>query len=639
MSDIIRRVWWASLSVCVASAAAAAGPASPPPTDKLNQPVTGLPLTDAAGREFDPADRGDAKAIVVVFLSFECPVSNSYAPTLSALAEKYKDRGLKLVGVVTGETEPGSLAKWAEEFRLSFPLTADADLSAASALKAKTTPEAFVIDSHGILRYRGRIDDAYSARLKRNAIVSSHDLDVAISAVIAGKPVLVPATTAVGCPIGDRELTPKPGADTSITFYSHVLPILQQNCQGCHRPGQVGPFSLVTYSQAVNWAEDIKAYTASREMPPWKPAAGPAFRDDRRMSDADIAALAAWVDAACPEGDPKAAPPAPVFADGWGRGEPDLVLEVEDDFHLGASGVDMFRCFVLPTGLTEDKYIVGFEVKPGNTRIVHHTLNFWDRTGKAKELAAEQAAKRKPGDKDHGPGYSSRMGIGFFPEKPADRPDVKPIDGFGGWAPGQQPVRLPDGYGWLLPKGADLVIQTHYHRTGKPETDRLKIGLYFAKKPVTKDWQSIVIAGIKPSFFKPAIPAGKSDHVIRGSVWLRTDAMVHNVMPHMHLIGKSAKITMTPPDGEPVTLVDVPDWDYNWQETYWFDRPIKAAKGTRFDIEAVYDNSPGNPNNPYSPPRDIYFGEQTTNEMLFGFIGATPVDGDRVRFTRKGPPE
>ena len=629
-----------SVSMAYGAGTAAADEIAPPSTDKLNQPITGLQLTTAAGRTVGLAESADAKAVAIVFLSFDCPVSNSYAPTLSKLADTYKKQGLRLVGVVAGEIEPGSLEKWAKEFRLTFPLLADPKLAAADALKATTTPEAFVIDAHGILRYRGRIDDAYSARLKRNAVVSDTNLDAAIAAVLAGKPVPVPATAAIGCPIGDRELIAKPGADTSVAFYSHVLPILQKNCQGCHRPGQVGPFSLITYRQAVNWAEDIKAYTASREMPPWKPTDGPAYQDDRRMSDKEIATLAAWVDAACPEGEPADAPPAPTYSDGWGRGEPDLVLEVAEDFHLGASGVDLFRCFVLPTGLTEDKYIVGYEVQPGNTRIVHHTLNFWDRTGMARKLEADQAKARKADDKDYGPGYSSRMGIGFYPVKPADRPDVKPTGAVGGWAPGQQPVQLPEGYGWLLPKGADLLIQTHYHRTGKPETDRLKIGLYFAKNPEQiKDWQSIVITGIKPSFFKPAIPAGKPDHDVKGSVWLRTDAKIYNVMPHMHLLGRSVKITMTPPDGQPVTLVDVPDWDYNWQETYWFRQPIMATEGTRLDIEATYDNSARNPNNPFSPPRDIYFGEQTTNEMLFGFLGATPVNSPRVRVTRDGPPK
>src|SRR5262249_54573713 len=148
--------------------------------------------------------------------------------------------------------------------------------------------------------------------------------------------------------------------------------VLQNHCQQCHRPGSVGPFALLTYKQAVNWASDIKEYTQSRQMPPWKPVEGIAFYNDRRMSDRDIATLAAGVGGGTPAGDPKDAPPPREFTDGWQFGKPDLVLTPSDDFVLGGGGRDLFRCFALPTGLTEDKYVVAIEVKPGNPRVVHH---------------------------------------------------------------------------------------------------------------------------------------------------------------------------------------------------------------------------------------------------------------------------
>lgn len=607
-------------------------------TEKLNKPVPEFRLTGANGSTWTFTVNPQVPATAIVFLSFECPVSNSYVATLNDLVRTYQEKGLKLVGVVPGETDPEAITKWHHDYKLAFPLFADPELKAADALKATTTPEAFVLDRHQILRYRGRIDDAYSARLKRNVRISHHDLAEAIQAVLAGKPVTVPATRAVGCPVGERERHAKPGSDSSITYYEKVLPILQQHCQGCHRPEQVGPFSLMTYRQAVNWAEDIRTYTESRAMPPWKPVAGPAFQHERRLTEAEIRTLGQWVDAGCPEGNPQAAPPAPVYRDEWKHGTPDLVLTPDADFFLGASGRDLFRCFVLPTHLDEDRYIIGYEVRPGNAQVVHHTLNFWDRTGMAREMAErERTRKQEPQSADHGPGYSSSMGIGFIPVPPKDRPGTPAIGGFGGWAPGQQPVMLPTGNGWLLPKGADIVIQTHYHRTGKPETDRLKIGLYFSKKPIQKQWQSVVIAGLRPTLFRPAIPAGVAKHPINGSVWLRTDAQIHNVMPHMHLLGQSVKITMTPPNAAKSILVEIADWDYNWQETYWFQKPILAPAGTRFDIEAIYDNSDSNANNPFSPPKDIYFGEQTTNEMLFGFLGVTPVQEGRVRTARTDP--
>lgn len=612
-------------------------------TDKINTKIDRLTLTAPDGKPLAVSALQDKKAVVVVFLSFDCPVSNSYCSQLSAMAKEYSDKGVAFLGVAASNETADALIKLAAEYKLGFPLYADPKLTAADALKATITPEAFVLDHNHVLRYRGRIDNAYSSRLKRNSVVTSHDLKDALDALLAGQDVKTPVTKPVGCPVGNREIAAKPGAAVGVTYHKDVKGILQTNCQGCHRPGQVGPFSLTSYRHAVNWAEDIKEFTANHKMPPWKPVGGPEYANARRMRDQDIKTLAAWVDAGCPEGDPKDGPLPPKFPSEWQLGKPDLVLEVPEDFHVGAAGKDIFRCFVLPTGLTEDKYIVGFEVKPGNPRVVHHTLNFWDLTGKGRELERRQQARKvRPTDEDHGPGYSVAMGVGFFADRNSGSPQ---FGGFGGWAPGQMATRLPEGTGYYLPKGAEVIIQTHYHRTGKPETDRLKVGLYFAEKPVEKVWQSVAVGprpknirqrlGLEPAAFQ--IPAGTPDHKVKASAWLQSDATVHAVMPHMHLIGRQIKVTMTPPGGDTVTLVEIPDWDYNWQETYWFKAPLKAPAGTRIDVEAVYDNSLANPNNPFNPPRKITFGEQTTNEMMFGFVSVTPDGPGRVRFSRTDP--
>src|SRR5262249_740962 len=255
-------------------------------------------------------------------------------------------------------------------------------------------------------------------------------------------------TKAVGCSIVVDRNVRKDGA---VTYYRDVLPILQNNCQSCHRPGEVGPFSLVTYKQAVNWASDIKEYTRSRQMPPWKITDGIAYHNERKLSDKEISALAAWVDGGTPEGNAKDAPKVKEFTDGWMLGKPDLILEAKEDFVVAPGGRDVFRCFVLPTGLTEEKYIVAYEVKPTNSRVVHHTLNFIDTAGQARALETrgqEREKDKKETDYDRGPGYSQSMGIGFLPR-----------GAIGGWAPGQQPYQLPDGYGWRLPKGSDVVLQ------------------------------------------------------------------------------------------------------------------------------------------------------------------------------------
>ncbi len=296
------------------------------------------------------------------------------------------------------------------------------------------------------------------------------------------------------------------------------------------------------------------------------------------------------------------------------------MLTVPEEMTIGPAGRDLFRCFVLPTNLDEDKFVTAIEVKPGNNRVLHHTLNFVDLTGKGRKL--EQAERDRPkadDEQDHGPGYTVQMGVGFNPQGV-----------LGGWAPGQLAHKLPDGYGWRLPKGADVVLQVHYHRTGRVEKDRSSIGLYFAKKPGTQPFKGLIIPGL---FL--VIPPGAEHYKVHGEIEVMQDCVIHDVMPHMHMLGREIKVTVTPPDGAPTTMIAIDDWDYNWQETYFLKEPMAIKKGTVLSVDAVYDNSDKNPQNPFSPPRFVFPGEQTTNEMCFIFIGATSDVPGRILF---GPP-
>src|SRR5580700_1305851 len=274
---------------------------------KLGQKIGDVTFVDAAGKKITLDELKGAKATVVVFLSFECPVSTSYSPVLSDMKKHYADRGVNFVGVCASEAEtPATVAKRATDFALAFPVYSDSQGLAVSAFKAEKTPEAFLLDHNLVLRYRGRVDDAFAARLKRNQQIKSHDLENALDEIIAGKAVSHPVTEAIGCLIGAEKETKKDG---SVTYYRDVLPLLQANCQQCHRPGEIGPFALMNYKQAVNWAEDIKTYTETRLMPPWKITAGVAFHNERRMSEKDIVTLAKWVEEGTPEGNPADAPP------------------------------------------------------------------------------------------------------------------------------------------------------------------------------------------------------------------------------------------------------------------------------------------------------------------------------------------
>jgi peroxiredoxin len=581
--------------------------------------IANVTFKDAGGKRFALHDWKDRKAVVVVFLSFDCPVSTGYSPVLADLAKVYAERGVAFLGICTQEDKDAAqITRHQQEFKIPFPVFADERRAAADAFQAEVTPEAFVLDNHFVLRYRGRIDDGYRARLKKNAQVTRHDLRQALDEVLADKPVSEPATRAIGCGIRQPEAV---RATAGPTYYRDVLPIVQNHCQECHRAGEVAPFSLMTYKQAVSWATDIKEYTQSRKMPPWKPTEGGPFYDERRLTEREIATLAAWVDGGAPEGTVADAPPPRRFAKGWQLGQPDMVLTVDGDFELGARGSDIYRYFVLPTNLAEDKYVTAIEVRPGNGRVVHHAIMFYDSQGRARKLEQQERARpKKPTEEDRGPGYSMSMGLGFLP-------GFLPQGGLGGWAPGMIPRHLAEGVGFYLPKGSDVVLQLHYHRNGRVESDRTSVGLYFAKKAEARRMQGLAIPG---QFV--TIPAGVERYRVNGSIWVRQDCRLHTIMPHMHLLGREIKVTMIPPDAPPRTLIAVKDWDFNWQEMYFFREAIPVKAGTRFDVEGIYDNSAKNPSNPNRPPKSVLVGEATNNEMCVGFLGTSTERPGPIRY-------
>ncbi|AMV25663.1 Thiol-disulfide oxidoreductase ResA [Gemmata sp. SH-PL17] len=570
------------------------------------KPVANFTLTDTAGGKWSLTDQ-KAKAIVFAFLSCECPMSNGYVPALADVATKFAEKGVVVVGIHADPDESVErVAKHTKEYKISFPVLRDPTHAATAPLGAKTTPEVVILDEKFVVRYRGRIDDGYSARMKPKATVSRHDLTTALDEILAGKAVSVPETKALGCPIPDP-VKKDAAADAPVTFYKDVLPVMQNYCQSCHRPDQVGPFSLVNYKQVAKWADTSLEEMHAKRMPPWKPAPNPLLTGARAIPDEAVKTVEKWIAGGKLEGDPKDAPAAPKFPEGWTLGEPDLVLEAPSETTIAASGKDHFRVVVFPTNLPEDKFVVAMEVKPGNPRVVHHTLQLVDTSGKARALQAK--AKPKADDADHGPGYPVSMGWGFFP----DRSGM-----LGGWAPGAIPKKLPDGIGQKLPKGADVCVQFHYHRTGKEEKDRTKIGLYFAKTPVKQPFRSIPATGVFLS-----IPAGEKEFKVDSSWKLTEDVTLYRLSPHMHLLGKDIEMTATVPDGKEQTLVRIPAWDYNWQEQYELKEPMKLPKGTVLRVRATYDNSASNPHNPSSPPQTVRFGEQTTNEMCFVFLGVS----------------
>ncbi len=385
-------------------------------------------------------------------------------------------------------------------------------------------------------------------------------------------------------------------AKRSLTYAKDIAPILNQNCASCHRPGEIGPFALLSYADAKKRAAQLTSVTESRFMPPWHAESHGEFRDERKLTSDQIATIKEWAAAGAPEGNPAAIPAPPKFPQGWTLGKPDLILEPSKAYTLGAEGTDVYRCFVIPGGQTQDRYIAAMEVRPGNAKIVHHVIAYLDGSGKARQHETENT--------DGQPGYTSYGGIG-----------TSPSGSLGGWAPGNMPRLLPDGVGTLFPKGTDVVLQVHYHRSGKAETDQTKLGLYFCKKPVEKRMRIMPIIGLL------SIPAGEANYTVRGfPMPVPSDATILGVMPHMHLLGRDMTVTASLPDGTAKQLVHVPNYDFNWQTTYMYKEPVKVAQGTRLGLIAHYDNSAKNPRNPNNPPKPVKWGEQTADEMCIAFV-------------------
>jgi uncharacterized protein (TIGR03437 family) len=385
------------------------------------------------------------------------------------------------------------------------------------------------------------------------------------------------------------------------TFTKEVVRIFQKNCQTCHHPGDIAPFSLMTYKEARPWAQSIREQVILRKMPPWKPAPGCGdFRDPRGLSNEEIQTIVAWVDAGAPEGN-QADMPAPLeFPDGWALGAPDLIVSPDTDYTPPTQG-DMYRCFSVPvTGLRGDRWISALSVRPGNPRIVHHVIAYPDSNGVSAQLDAA----------DPDPGYTCFGGPGF------DTSDF-----LGGWAPGSRGYFAPQGAGIKLSNNSRVVIQVHYHPTGVQETDRTPVGLYFAKSPVRKQLQALPLLNNR---FE--IPAGAKHYEVTASYTIPPfiSAQMWVVTPHMHLLGRKIKVELNRPGAfGPDCLVNIEDWNFNWQGTYLYNNPIELTSGSSLKLTTIFDNSTDNPLNPNNPPKPVRWGEETTDEMSLAFIGFT----------------
>ncbi len=565
----------------VGADATTAGAASSP----VGRTIDDFELSDVGGKIHRLSDYASAPVVVVTFLGAECPLARLYGPRLAELSEQWAQQGVVFLGINSNQQDSlQELKSFVQISEIQFPLLKDVGNVVADQFGAVRVPEAFVLDRQRVVRYWGRIDDQYGYDAGvgyQRPEATDRSVHRAIEELLAGRPVSVPETKAPGCHIG-RVRSPEAGSE--ITYSKHIAPILQARCVECHRPGEVGPFALLSYEEVVGWGEMIREVVDNGRMPPWgaSPEHG-SFLNDPRLSQEEKDQIVAWVEAGCPEGNPADLPPPRQFVEGWNIEEPDQVVYMSDEpYTVPAEGVVDYQYFEVDPGFQEDVWIEAAEARPGSRAVVHHIIVFI----------------KPPGSP---PGHEM-LSIG-------------PNSLLAGYAPGSVPSYSYPGMARLVKAGSKLLFQMHYTPNGKQAQDRSYLGLKFARaEDVEHDVRSGFAIQVNLN-----IPPHEDDYVATASRKFRHDTWLLGLMPHMHVRGKSFRYEVEYPDGRKEVLLDVPRYDFNWQLSYIFPEPKVLPKGTKLLCTAHYDNSANNLANP-DPSIAVRWGDQTWEEMMIGWI-------------------
>lgn len=547
----------------------------------LNRQIPDFTLTDYRGKTVSLRDFEDRDIVVVAFTGTECPLAKLYGPRLQSLQDKYRDRNVAFVSINSNRQDTlTEIAAWARRHQITFPVLKDSGSTAADLFGAVRTPEVYVLDAERKVRYQGRIDDRYGIGIVRDE--ADHTwLSDAVDALLAGKSPQVASVESVGCHIG-RVKTPDP--DSPVTYSNQIARIFRDHCVECHREGEIAPFTLTSYDDVVGWAEMIREVVNERRMPPWHadPEHG-SFSNDCSLTEEQIAQIDLWVRNGAPEGDPAELPEPRAYVAGWQlprKPDPENIFAMPVTFDVAAEGEIKYQYFTVDPGFTEDKYISAAEIIPGNRDVVHHILVF----------------ARPPGKR-----FAVGAGGGEF---------------LVGYVPGSRYEPLPEGHAKLVPKGSKLVFQVHYTPIGTPQTDRSKVGLIFSDPDDVTD---IVITQNAVNTRFTIEPHAPNQQVRARSSAMPAEVRILNLMPHMHLRGKSFSYTLVKPDNSREVLLDVPAYDFNWQTAYRLAEPKTVPAGSYIECVAHYDNSKANLANP-DPEKTVKWGDQTDDEMMIGYF-------------------
>lgn len=556
-------------------------------TTILGRQITELSLKDYLGTQYQLDKAGDGRLMVVAFLGTECPLAKLYAARLVAIAERYAGQGVIVWGINSNRQDtPTEIAAYARQHKIKFPLLKDPGNQVADQFGATRTPEVFVLDEQRIIRYYGRIDDQFGVGYAQ-AKARTNFLEQSIEQLLAGQPVTTPRTEAAGCLIG-RVARREPTG--TITYSNQIARILTRRCVECHRETGIAPFALTSYEEAAGWAETLLEAVDDRRMPPWhaNPAHGK-FANQARMPVGEKQLLRQWIENGTPQGDRADLPPTPEFAEGWRIGQPDRIFKMPEPFAVPSHGVVPYQYFTVDPGFTEGQWIKASEARPGVRSVVHHIIVFVQPPG--------------------GDPILKEQGVG--------------LETLGGYVPGAPPLQMEDGIAVYVPAHSKLVLQMHYTPDGTERQDRSEIGIVFADPAkIRKTMQSGVV--INTDF---TIPPGAKNHRVEAMHRFSHDFVLYALAPHMHFRGKAFRYEAIYPNGTREVLLDIPRYDFNWQNNYRFERPKFIPEGTQLRGVARFDNSADNLSNP-DPSIAVRWGEQTWEEMMIGFFEGVYVSQD-----------
>jgi mono/diheme cytochrome c family protein len=497
--------------------------------------------------------------------------------TAIELHRKFAKHGVQFLAINSSRQDSFTrVSAHAQEHDVPFPVLKDFDQKVADGFGAERTPEAFLLDADRVIRYHGRIDDQYGVGVRRDK-PARRDLEEALDELLAGRPVTTASAETSGCPI---ERPSKRDVGAEITYAKHVARIVQKRCQECHRPGEIGPFSLLNYEDAKKRTKRIREAVLEQRMPPWHadPRYGK-FSNDRSLPEDERDALLAWIDTGAKKGDENDLPPPVKFVKDWKIGEPDKTFAMAQEFKVPATGVLDYQRFVVDPGFKEDVWVRAAECRPGNRSVVHHILVYILAPGRSE-----------PYDPD---GTAATLV---------------------GWAPGDMPAVYSPGTARRIPAGSRLLFEVHYTPNGTEQTDRSAVGILLAKGAPAHSVETNILANM---IFR--IPPGAPDQKGQMTFSFPSDALLLSFMPHMHLRGINAQYVMKFPDGTTQTLLSVPDYDFGWQSVYRFEKPLVVPKGSKLTWIGHWDNSQDNPRNP-DPTKTVYWGLQTWDEMQNGWM-------------------